>query len=54
MNDMVIAVNDLTGGVRFDKSDVESLIELWDEYSDFGDESDEDDIDFDAIMSDSE
>ena len=54
MNDMVIAANDFTGGVRFDKSDVESLIELWDEYSEFGGESDEDDIDFDAILSDSE
>ena len=54
MNDMVIAVNEFTGGVRFDKSDVESLIELWDEYNEFGDENDEDDIDFDAILSDSE
>ena len=54
MNDMVIAVKEFAGGVRFDESDVESLIELWDEYSEFGDENDEDDIDFDAILSDSE
>ncbi len=53
MNDMVIAVNEFAGGVRFDKSDVESLIEHWDEYSEFGNESDDDDIDFDAILSDS-
>ncbi len=54
MNDMVIAVNEFAGGVRFDESDVESLIEHWDEYSEFGDDSDEDDIDFDTILSDSE
>ena len=59
MNDMVIAVNEFVGGVRFDKSDVESLIEHWDEYSEFGDESDDDesdddDIDFDTILSDPE
>lgn len=60
MNDMVVAVNEFAGGVRFDETDVESLIELWDEYSEFGDESDEDedededDIDFDTILSDPE
>ena len=53
INDWVVAVRDIAGDVRFDESDVESLIELWDEYSEFGNDSDDDDeeIDFDAILS---
>ena len=54
---MVVEVNDFVGDVRFTEADVESLIELWDEYSDFGQTIDDDDdetLDFDEILADPE
>ena len=54
---LVGAVNDFVGDVRFTEADIESLIEHWDEFNAIGEayEDEEDDIvDFDAILSDSE
>ena len=53
---MVVEVKDFFGDVRFNDTDVMSLIELWDEYSEFGqmEEDDDDDeiVDFDEILAD--
>lgn len=53
---MVVEVNDFVGDARFNDTDVVSLIELWDEYSEFGqmEEDDDDDeiLDFDEILAD--
>lgn len=54
---MVAEVNDFVGDVRFDEADVVSLIELWDEYNEFGDAIEDDDeemVDFDEIVADPE
>lgn len=51
---MSVEVNRFVGDVRFDESDVRSLIELWDEYNQFGEDTDEsdDEIDFDMMIND--
>ena len=51
---MSVEVNSFVGDVRFDENDVKSLIDLWEEYSEIGeDEYDaEEDIDFESMLSD--
>jgi hypothetical protein len=54
---MVVEVNDFVGDVRFDEADVESLIELWDEFTEFGQTMEDDDdemMDFDEALADPE
>ena len=54
---MVDAVNDFVGAVRFNEADVESVIELWDEYDEFGqaiEYDDEEMVDFDDVVADPE
>ena len=55
--EMMANVNDFVGDVRFDEADVVSLIALWDEYNEFGDQIEDDDeetVDFDEIVADPE
>ena len=54
LDQMSVAVNKFVGDVRFDESDVRSLIELWDEYVEFGEDDDETDdaIDFESVLND--
>jgi methyl-accepting chemotaxis protein len=55
--EMMANVNDFVGDVRFDEADVVSLIELWDEYNEFGEQIEDDDeeiVDFDEIVADPE
>lgn len=54
LDQMSVEVNSFVGDVRFDESDVKSLIDLWEEYSEIGeDEYDpEEDIDFESILDD--
>ena len=54
LDPMSVEVNSFVGDVRFDENDVKSLIDLWDEYSEIGeDEYDsEDDIEFESILTD--
>ena len=54
LDQMSVEVNDFVGDVRFDEDDVISLIDLWEEYSEIGeDEFDaEEDIDFDSVLDD--
>lgn len=56
LDQMATEVSDFVGHVRFDEDDVRSLIDLWDEFSDFGSNYDDDDatMDFDAILGDGE
>jgi methyl-accepting chemotaxis protein len=54
---MVDEVNRFVGDVRFDEKDVVSLIELWDEYNEFGETLEDDDeemVDFDEVLADPE
>jgi hypothetical protein len=54
LGQMSVEVNNFVGDVRFDESDVLSLIELWEEYNEFGANQydDEETIDFESILSD--
>ncbi len=54
LDQMSVEVNEFVGDVRFDESDVRSLIELWDEYVEFGEDSYEtdDDADFESMLND--
>lgn len=55
LDQTVAEVSEFAGEVRFDEGDVRSLIDLWDEFSAFeAAEDDEDTIEFDAILGDSE
>ena len=56
LDQMVVDVVEFVGDVRFDEDDVKSLIDLGDEYSEFGDDYDDDNdtIDFNTILSDNE
>ena len=54
---IVVEVNDFVGDVRFNEADVVSLIELWEEYDEFGqaiEDDDEETVDFDEILADPE
>ena len=54
---IVVEVNDFVGDVRFNEADVVSLIELWEEYDEFGqaiENDDEETVDFDEILADPE
>ena len=54
---MAAEINEFVGDVRFDESDIQNLIELWDEFNEFGEayEDDEDElINFSEILADSE
>lgn len=54
LDQMSVEVNNFVGDVRFDEKDVTSLIELWEEYSAFGEDEYEadDDIDFESMLDD--
>jgi hypothetical protein len=54
LDKMSAEVNSFVGDVRFNESDVKSLIDLWDEYSEIGEDEyeDEEDIDFESILDD--
>ena len=54
LDQMSVEVNDFVGDVRFDESDVKSLIDLWDQYSEFGEDDyeSEDEIDFESLLND--
>ena len=57
MESMVTEVNQFVGDVRFDEADIESLIELWDEFDEVGQayDDDEDEIfDYSEILADAE
>ena len=51
---MSVEVNSFVGDVRFTESDVKSLIDLWEEYSEFGEDEyeSEEDIDFESMLDD--
>jgi hypothetical protein len=53
LDEMSVEVNDFVGNVRFGEADVRSLIELWEEYTEFGEdrEEDVDMIDFESMLS---
>lgn len=54
LDQMSVEVNNFVGNVRFGEADVSSLIELWEEYNEFGEDQEEDDdvIDFESMLSD--
>ncbi len=54
LDQMSVEVNNFVGGVRFDEKDVTSLIDLWEEYTAFGEEEydSDDDIDFESMLED--
>ena len=54
LDQMSVEVNKFVGDVRFDESDVLSLIDLWEEYTEFGENEYEtdDDIDFESMLAD--
>ena len=54
LDQMSVEVNRFVRDVRFDESDVLSLIDMWEEYDEFGSDQDDDEetIDFDSILSD--
>jgi hypothetical protein len=54
LDQMSAEVNRFVGEVRFSESDVKSLIDLWEEYSEFGEDDyeSEEDIDFESILND--
>jgi hypothetical protein len=54
LDQMSVEVNNFVGDVRFDESDVKSLIELWEEYTEFeeDDYESDDDFDFESILND--
>ena len=52
---IVVEVKDFVGDVRFNEADVVSLIELWEEYDEFGqaiEEDDEETVDFEEVLAD--
>ena len=52
LDQMSEEVNSFVGNVRFNESDVKSLIDLWEEYSEIGEDEfeSEEDIDFESIL----
>lgn len=54
LEQMSVEVNSFVGDVRFDESDVQRLIDLWEEYSEIGEDEyeSEEDIDFGSILND--
>ena len=54
LDQMSVEVNSFVSDVRFDESDVKSLIDLWEEYSEIGEDEyePEEDIDFESILND--
>lgn len=54
LDQMSVEVNNFVGDVRFNEKDVTSLIELWEEYTAFGEEEfdSDDDIDFESMLND--
>ncbi len=54
LDQMSVEVNNFVGDVRFNESDVESLIDLWEEYSEFGEDEheSEEDVDFESMIND--
>ncbi len=54
LDQMSVEVNNFVGDVRFDESDVKSLIELWEEYTEFeeDDYESDDDFDFESVLDD--
>ena len=54
LDQMSVEVNSFVGDVRFDESDVQRLIDLWEEYSEIGEDEyeSEEDIDFGSILND--
>jgi len=54
LDQMSVEVNNFVGDVRFDESDVKSLIELWEEYTEFeeDDYESDDDFDFESVLND--
>jgi hypothetical protein len=54
LDQMSVEVNKFVGDVRFDEGDVESLIDLWEEYTEFGEDEYEpdDNIDFESMLAD--
>ena len=56
LDQMSVEVNSFVGNVRFNESDVKSLIDLWDEYTEFGENEYEadDEIDFQSVLNDDE
>ena len=54
LDQMSVEVNSFVGDVRFNESDVKSLIDLWEEYSEIGEDEyeDEEDIVFESILDD--
>jgi hypothetical protein len=54
LDQMSVEVNSFVGDVRFDENDVKSQIDLWDEYSEIGEDEyeDDEDIDFESVLDD--
>jgi uncharacterized protein (DUF302 family) len=54
LEQMSVEVNSFVGDVRFDESDVNSLIDLWEEYSEIGEDEyeTEEGIEFESILND--
>jgi signal transduction histidine kinase len=54
LDQMSVEVNSFVGDVRFNESDVKSLIDLWEEYSEIGENEyeSEEDIEFESILND--
>jgi hypothetical protein len=54
LEQMSVEVNKFVGDVRFDESDVRSLIDLWEEYTEFAEDDYEsdDEIDFESLLDD--
>ncbi len=54
LDKMSVGVNSFVGDVRFNESDVKNLIDLWEEYSEIGEDEYEyeEDIDFESILND--
>ena len=54
LGQMSVEVNSFVGDVRFDEQDVQSLINLWDEYSEIGEDEyeAEEGIDFESMLND--
>jgi hypothetical protein len=54
LDQMSVEVNSFVGDVRFNENDVKSMIDLWEEYSEIGENEyeSEEDIDFESILND--
>ena len=52
LDQMSVEVNSFVGDVRFNESDVKSLIDLWEEYSEIGENEyeSEEEFDFESIL----